>query len=199
MCSATQFITEGARQDEPGIIAVFEKRPGEHAQGGPTSGERFERLVRDRKVGIIHTRPLDLSIDEMLHEIVEAIHRLKARRLVIDSLSGFELALAPTFREDFRESLYRMVAVLTGMGITMMMTAELEDSYVDLRFSPHGTAFLTDAIIMQRYIELKGQLQRIMAVVKVRGSAHSKDLRAFEITDAGDRHGRDARRVTRAC
>jgi circadian clock protein KaiC len=34
--------------------------------------------------------------------------RRKARRLVVDSLSGFELALAPTFREDFRESLYRM-------------------------------------------------------------------------------------------
>ena len=33
---------------------------------------------------------------------------------MIDSLTGFELALAPTFREDFRESLYRMVAALTG-------------------------------------------------------------------------------------
>jgi circadian clock protein KaiC len=181
---ASEFISEGARHDEPGVIAVFEKRPNEYSQDTP-SGQRFERLVREGKVGIIQTRPLDLSIDEMLNEIVDAIHRLKARRLVIDSLSGFELALAPTFREDFRESLYRMVAVLTGMGITMMMTAELEDSYMDLRFSPHGTAFLTDAIIMQRYIELKGQLQRIMAVVKVRGSVHSKDLRAFEITDKG--------------
>jgi circadian clock protein KaiC len=181
---ASEFISEGARHDEPGVIAVFEKRPNEYSQDTP-SGRRFERLVREGKVGIIQTRPLDLSIDEMLNEIVDAIHRLKARRLVIDSLSGFELALAPTFREDFRESLYRMVAVLTGMGITMMMTAELEDSYMDLRFSPHGTAFLTDAIIMQRYIELKGQLQRIMAVVKVRGSVHSKNLRAFEITDKG--------------
>jgi circadian clock protein KaiC len=71
------------------------------------------------------------------------------------------------------------------MGVTMMMTAELEDSYTDLRFSPHGTAFLTDAIIMQRYIELQGQLQRVMAVVKVRGSAHSKDLRLFENTGDG--------------
>jgi circadian clock protein KaiC len=181
---ATQFISEGARHDQPGIIAVFEKRPAGYSQDD-ARGERFHRLVRDGKVGIIHTRPLDLSIDEMLNEIVEAIHRLQARRLVIDSLSGFELALAPTFREDFRESLYRMVAVLTGMGITMMMTAELEDSYTDLRFSPHGTAFLTDAIIMQRYIELKGQLQRVMAVVKVRGSGHSTDLRAFEITNEG--------------
>ena len=78
-----------------------------------------------------------------------------------------------------------MVTVLTGMGITMMMTAEVEDSYTDLRFSPHGTAFLTDAIIMQRYVALNGQQQRIMGVVKVRGSEHSKDLRAFEITAEG--------------
>jgi circadian clock protein KaiC len=181
---ATTFIMEGVRRDEPGIIAVFEKRPSEYAQTGH-GGREFGHMVRDRKVGVIHTRPLDLSIDETLHDIVTAIHALKARRVVIDSLSGFELALAPTFREDFRESLYRMVAVLTGMGITLMLTAELEDSYVDLRFSPHGTAFLTDAIIMQRYIELKGQLRRVMAVVKVRGSAHSKELRAFEITEDG--------------
>ena len=32
---------------------------------------------------------------------------------------------------------------------------------------------------------MKGQLQRIMGVVKARGSVHSKDLRAFEITDQG--------------
>jgi circadian clock protein KaiC len=180
----SEFIVEGARHDQPGIIAVFEKRPNEYSHDGP-SGRRFDRLVREGKIEILQSRPLDLSIDEMLYEIVGAIHRLKARRLVIDSLSGFELALAPTFREDFRESLYRMVTVLTGMGITMMMTAEVEDSYTDLRFSPHGTAFLTDAIIMQRYIAFKGRLQRIMGVVKVRGSAHSKDLRAFEITDEG--------------
>jgi circadian clock protein KaiC len=181
---AAEFISEGARHGETGIIAVFEKRPNEYSQNGPM-GQRFDRLVREGKVAILQTRPLDLSIDEMLNEIVETIHRLKARRLVIDSLSGFELALAPTFREDFRESLYRMVTVLTGMGITMMMTAEVEDSYTDLRFSPHGTAFLTDAIVMQRYIAFKGRLQRIMAVVKVRGSAHSKELRAFEITEEG--------------
>jgi circadian clock protein KaiC len=104
---------------------------------------------------------------------------------VVDSLSGFELALAPTFREDFRESLYRMVTALTATGVTVMLTAELEDRWTDLRFSPHGTAFLTDAIILQRYVELDGRLQRLMTVVKVRGSAHSKDLRLFDITSDG--------------
>jgi circadian clock protein KaiC len=181
---ATQFIMAGVRHDEPGILAVFEKRPNEYSQT-PPGGRAFEQMVKEGKVGVIHSRPLDLSIDETLNEIVEEIHRLKARRLVVDSLSGFELALAPTFREDFRESLYRMVAVLTGMGVTMMMTAELEDTYTELRFSPHGTAFLTDVIIMQRYIELNGQLQRMMTVVKVRGSDHSEDFRLFDITRRG--------------
>jgi circadian clock protein KaiC len=181
---ATQFIMAGVRHGEPGILSVFEKRPNEYSQT-PPGGRAFEQMVKQGKVGVIHSRPLDLSIDETLHELVEEIHRLKARRLVVDSLSGFELALAPTFREDFRESLYRMVAVLTGMGVTMMMTAELEDTYSELRFSPHGTAFLTDVIIMQRYVQLKGRLQRMMAVVKVRGSTHSNEFRLFEINRTG--------------
>lgn len=185
---ASEFIVEGARRGQPGIIAVFEKRPNEYAQEGP-AGQRFEKFVNNGKIEILQPRPLDLSIDEMLYELIGAVERLNARRLVIDSLSGFELALAPTFRQDFRESLYRMVAVLTGMGVTIAMTAEVEDSYTDLRFSPHGTAFLTDAIIMQRYVVFNGRLQRIMSVVKVRGCAHKKELRAFEITEEGIQMG----------
>lgn len=181
---ATEFIRAGVEHGEPGVLAVFEKRPNEYAQT-PPGGPAFGRMILEGKVGVIHSRPLDLSIDETLYDIVEQVERLNAKRLVVDSLSGFELALAPTFREDFRESLYRMVAVLTGMGITMMMTAELEDTYTELRFSPHGTAFLTDVIIMQRYIELQGCLQRVISVVKVRGSAHSKEIRAYEIDSEG--------------
>jgi len=142
-------------------------------------------MVRAGQVGLINTRALDLSIDEIVQQLVALIHRMKATRVVIDSLSGFELAVAPTFREDFRESLFRMVAVLSGLGVTVLMTSELEDRYTDLRFSPYGSAFLTDAIIVERYIEIESRLKRVMAVVKVRGSAHSNELREFEITYAG--------------
>ena len=107
--------------------------------------------------------------------------RVGATRAVIDSLSGLELALAPTFREDFRESLYRMLGALTGLGVTVMATVELEDSYSHLRFSPQGIAFLTDAIVVQRYVEIDAQLKRALTVVEVRSSEHSKELREFEI------------------
>ncbi|HTD04727.1 ATPase domain-containing protein [Undibacterium sp.] len=172
---ATQFLAEGARLGEPGVIAAFEKSPNQ------LLSHRLNELIKNGDVGLINTRTLDLSIDEILHDMIEMIARMKAKRVVIDSLSGFELALASVFREDFREALYRMIAVLTGMGITVLMTAELEDQYTMLRFSSYGNAFLADSILMQRYVEIAGQFRRVMSVVKVRASAHSKDIRFFDI------------------
>ena len=176
---ATAFLKEGVKHGETGIIVAFEQTPSQ------SWNHSIDDMVKAGQIGLINTRSLDLSIDEIVQHLVDLIHKLKATRVVIDSLSGFELAVAPTFREDFRESLFRMVAVLSGLGVTVLMTSELEDRYTDLRFSPYGTAFLTDAIIVQRYIEVESSLQRVMAVVKVRASSHSKDIRQFEINKDG--------------
>ena len=172
---ATQFLAEGVRVGEPGVIAAFEKSPNQ------LLSYQLNEMVKSGNVGLINTRSLDLSIDQILHDMVSMITRLQAKRVVIDSLSGFELALASVFREDFREALYRMVAVLTGMGVTVLMTAELEDQYTFLRFSSYGNAFLADAILMQRYVELGGELKRVLSVIKVRASNHSKQIRFFEV------------------
>lgn len=176
---ATQFLAEGVRNGEPGVIAAFEKSPNQ------LMSRQLNALIDNGDVGVINTRTLDLSLDEILHDMIEMIQRMGARRVVIDSLSGFEMALASMFRDDFRETLYRLVAALTDMGVTVLMTAELEDRYTVLSFSSYGNAFLADAIIMQRYIELQGSIRRVLSVVKVRGSEHSKQIRLFEITSSG--------------
>jgi circadian clock protein KaiC len=176
---ATAFLAEGVRRGEPGVIVAFEQTPSH------SWIRTLDDMVRAGQIGIINTRSLDLSIDEIVSNLTRLICKMKATRVVIDSLSGFELAIAPTFREDFRESLFRMFAVLSGLGVTVLMTSELEDRYIDLRFSPYGSAFLTDAIIVQRYIEVQSRLQRVMAVVKVRASNHNTEIRRYEITDSG--------------
>ena len=176
---ASAFLAEGARAGETGVIAAFEQRPKR------SRGLVLAELIESDRVGVIDTRSLALSVDEIAMQLIAEIRRLKATRVVIDSLSGFELALAPTFREDFRESLSRLVSALTDIGVTVLMTSELEDRYNELSFSPYGTAFLTDAIIVQRYIEVDSRLQRMMAVVKVRASAHSNALHLFHIDDDG--------------
>ena len=180
---ATEFLAEGVRQGEPGVIVAFEKSPNQ------LLSQRLHALVHSGQVGVIDTRALDLSIDEILHDLVKLIKKMKAKRVVIDSLSGFELALASVFRDNFRESLYRLTAVLTSLGVTVLMTAELEDRYTDLRFSGYGNAFLTDAILMLRYVEIGGQFRRVLSVVKMRSSAHSKDIRFFDIAQDSLRIG----------
>jgi circadian clock protein KaiC len=180
---ATQFLEEGAKQGEPGVLAAFEKSPSQLLSG------KLKALVSQGAVGVIETRSLDLSIDETLHDLIAMIERMGAKRVVIDSLSGFELALAPEFSEDFRGALYRMISVLTARGVTILMTSELEDRYTDLRFSPFGSAFMADAIVMQRYIEIAGNFERLISVVKVRASVHSRALRLYDIDEDGIRIG----------
>lgn len=180
---AAAFLAEGARRGETGVVAAFEQHPN-HARN-----PRLVELIARGRVGLIDSRDPDLSIDEIVLLILTEVRRLKATRVVLDSLSGFELALAPTFRTDFRESLLGLVTALTRAGVTLLMTSELEDRYTDLRFSPYGAAFLTDAIIVQHYIEVDSRLQRMMGVVKVRASAHSNELRLYSIGDEGIRMG----------
>lgn len=181
---SNRFIVEGATKGESAIVAVFEKRPNDYLQTTPCGAE-FTKLVAAKKLDVLYLRPLDLSVDETLMELQDAVKRVGAKRAVIDSLSGLELALAPSFREDIRESIYRVLDALTGLGVTVMATVDMPDSYADLRFSPHGIAFLMDAIIIQRYVEIGGQLRRAMAVTKLRASQHSKDLCEYEIDSAG--------------
>lgn len=182
---ATQFIAAGLHHGEPGIIAVFEERPQGYADRADSFGLNLKTPQEKGKLEILYLRPLDLSVDETMQEILDAIERIGAKRLVIDSLVGFEMALAPGFRADFRESLYRMIGALTGAGVTILSTVEVEDTFTAFSFSHYTISFLTDDIIRMRYVEIDGQLRKVMVVVKMRGGNHSKDIREYVITDEG--------------
>ena len=182
---ATQFAAEGLRQDEAVVIVVFEEYPEEYLERAKARNQDFEQSIEDGKLELIYLRPLDLSVDETLAEILEAVHHIDATRVVIDSLSGFEVALAPGFREDFRESLYRLVGALTATGVTILMTTEIVGEYPHVQFTTEKVSFITDDIIVQRFVEMDGVLRTVLAIHKMRGSEHSRDFRTYEIGATG--------------
>ena len=182
---ATQFMVAGLAAGETGVIAVFEEYPEEYIARANARNPQVGKMIEEGKLTVIYLRPLDLSVDEALFAILEGVERLGARRVVIDSLSGFEVALAPTFRDDFRESLYRLVGTLTATGVTVFMTAEVSEAFSEARFTTEKVSFITDEIIVQRYIEMKGELRRVMAVIKMRGSDHTHEFRTYEVTPRG--------------
>jgi circadian clock protein KaiC len=196
---ANQFIAEGTRQGVPGVVAVFEERPRDYMDRAKNFGLDLITPQKDGKLEILYLRPLDLSVDETMHDILDAVNKIGAKRLVIDSLAGFEMALAPGFRQDFREALYRMISALTGIGVTILSTVEIEENFKEFPLSNYAISFLTDDIIRLRYASIEGQLRKMITVIKMRGSKHSNDIREFEISSKGLKIGariKDNRELT---
>lgn len=181
----TQFIAAGVNAGECAVIAVFEEHPETYIARTESLGFAIREMMDRGKLDIMYLRPLDLSVDETLREIEDRVRRIGATRVVIDSLTGFEIALAPSFRQDFRESFYRLIQALTELNITVMSTLETSESTDYLRFSPYNISFLSDDVIAMRYIELDGGLRTLLGVIKMRGSSHSRELRLAEITSHG--------------
>ncbi|HYN80314.1 MAG TPA: ATPase domain-containing protein, partial [Gemmatimonadaceae bacterium] len=102
-----------------------------------------------------------------------------------DSLAGFEMALAPGFRTDFRESLYRMIGALTRTGVTILSTVEIQEIFTGFSLSSYAISFLSDDILRLRFVSINGQLRKMMVVIKMRRSTHSIDMREFKITSEG--------------
>jgi len=186
---ASQFIAEGLRRGEPGIVAIFEERPEEYTGRAANLGMDFDTPQKDGRLTVVYLRPLDLSVDETMREILDAVERTGAKRLVVDSLAGFEMALAPSFRTDFRESLYRMIGAVTRTGVTIVTTVEVTETFTELTLSPYSISFLSDDIIRLRYVEIDSQFRKVLMVVKMRAGDHSKDIREYEITPEGVRVG----------
>ena len=148
-------------------------------------GFDLAKNLKDGSLKLIYLRPLDLSVDETVHEIVNAVKEIGCKRLVIDSLVGFEMALAPDFCTDFRESLYRMIGALTRLGVTIVSTVEVEENFTSMGLSNFTISFLADDIVRLRYASINGQLRKIMMVVKMRRSQHSIDMCAYEVAAKG--------------
>jgi circadian clock protein KaiC len=182
---AIQFLADGVAHGERGVLAVFEESPLKYLEQAHGFGIDLEEMIRTQMITLVYMRPLDLSVDETLYHIQAAVATTGATRVVMDSLTGLEIALAPTFDEDFRESLYRLLSMLIGDGITTMMTVENTDDHTQLRFSPHPVSFMSNDLILMRYVEIEGQLKRVLTVIKSRSRPHSTDLRPFEITSRG--------------
>lgn len=175
----TSFLAEGVRQGEKGVAVYFEKGTSR------LRNVALAQMVDSGEVTVLDSQALDLTVEELIDELVREITRTGAKRVVIDSLSEFELHLAPEFRSDFRNTVFNVLATLSELGVTVIVTVGQIDVFTELRFSEGNISFLTDAIVAMRYAEVEGRMAKLITVVKVRGSAHSTDLREYQITDRG--------------
>jgi circadian clock protein KaiC len=100
------FVMNGARQGQPGVIATL--------QENPTQLERvaagFGWSMREPNVEVMYRSPIDIYIDEWVYDLLDAVERTSARRVLIDSLGDLRMAAGDETR--FHEFIYSIVQLL---------------------------------------------------------------------------------------
>jgi circadian clock protein KaiC len=173
------FIFNGVRQGEPGVLATLQEHPTQLAR----IVKGFGWSADEEGVELMYRSPVDIYTDEWVYDLLEAVERTGARRVVIDSLTDLQFAAPDPIR--FREYMYSLVQRFSRQGVSLFMTSELPDLFQVSRLSEFGVSHLSDNVVVLQYIRHGSTVRRALTVLKTRASRHEPEIREFEITREG--------------
>jgi circadian clock protein KaiC len=173
------FIVSGARRGEPGVIATLQENPTQLQR----IAEGFGWSLAEDGVQLLYRSPVDLYIDQWVYELLAAIERTGARRVLIDSLG--DLAFAAGDEARYREYLYSLVQRCSRVGVSLLMTLELPDLFQVSRLSELGVSHVSDNVVLLQYLRQPDVIRRTLTVLKTRASLHQPQVREFTITPEG--------------
>lgn len=180
---ALQFICQGAASGEHGVYLALEESPTKLAALAAAYGLPLEQYQREGLIEVIHCSPLEARLEKLTSELIAAVDRSQATRVVIDSLTDLDLA-SPT-DTGLRETVYGLVDLLESRGVTTLMTIEVPELFGQTQISGQHISIIVDGIILLKYVEVGSEIQRAVSVLKMRGSDHDKGIRRFAIGDRG--------------
>jgi circadian clock protein KaiC len=181
------FLLEGARRGEPGILFTLEETPAQIRAVASNFGWDLASLEAQGRLLISYTSPVELFTDRFLAVARRQIEQVGARNAVLDSLTSMSLGV-PSQRR-FRELVYALTKHFRAAGVTPLMTMEVAELLGTAQITGHGVSSTADNLILLRYVEMDGRLERAVSVLKARGTAHTTELRRFLIDGRGARVG----------
>ena len=169
------FVVNGARQGQPGVIASLQENP-----------TQLERILRgfgwsltEPNVNTTYRSPVDIYIDEWVHDLLETVARTGAQRVLIDSLADLRMSAGDEIR--FREFIYSLVQRFSRRGVSVMMTLEIPELFEATRMSDTAVSHLSDNVVMLSYVREHNISGPSIAVIKTRATTHDPAVRKFTI------------------
>jgi circadian clock protein KaiC len=173
------FIYGGAQRGERGVIATLQENPTQLARmlGG------LGWPLTHPAVDVMYRSPVDIHIDEWVHDLLHAVDQAQASRVVIDSLMDLQMAAVDDTR--FREFMYSLTQRFSRQGISLLITYETPDLLGGGRISEFAVSHLADNAIALTYDRDHRAMSRSVAVIKTRASDHDPAMRRFSIGPDG--------------
>ena len=200
-----QFLYNGALNKEPGIYITFEESRDKIVRQAKEFGWDLEKLERDRLLEIYAVESTD--IEDVLGRIREKTVKLKAKRLVIDSLTimlehgviyrsriSKEMSsvnkekAAIKFPEEgheiTRNDIYFLIKEINKLNTTSLLISEVGEKS-DYLSRDTISEFACDGVIMLKTSELGGEIERLLSVRKMRGTEIQITLSPMRFTKEG--------------
>ncbi len=178
-----QFLLEGVSKREPCLYINFEERKKDFYSNMSALGWDLQKLEDQENFFYMEYTPE--KVKTMLEEgggIIESlVLRKKIKRIVIDSISSFELL----FEEDIRkrEAALALFNILRKWDCTTLLTYESEGSSTNPTFQVLD--FESDSIIYLTTQKKGNQRKKFLEITKMRGTNHSRKTHIYEIKKGG--------------
>ncbi len=181
---AVQFIINGITQfNESGVYVTFEEEKDKIQKHMLKMGWDLKKLGDEGKLMVIEYSPdrVKKMLSEGGGDVEWAISKIKAKRIVIDSLTSFALL----FKDELarRQAFLDLFRMIERWGCTALLVVEHE-SDVERHYSM-DVEFEVDGIILLYYLRKGDVRNRALEILKLRGSEHASRIFPMKITDQG--------------
>jgi circadian clock protein KaiC len=181
-----QFARQGASQDNRTMIYTFEERER-------TLTERSEKLnipvadmVDEGNLEINYVRPGDYTTVEFSQKVRRDVEEHENSIVMIDSLTGYKASFESA--NDTRR-IRDLLSYLKDRGITVILIDEISRITGEFQVSDEQISHLADNIVFLRYVEYRGEMRKIIGVLKKRVSDFERSLREVSLTSDGMKVG----------
>ena len=182
----TEFIKGGFEAGERSLLFAFEESRAQLGRNAKGWGVDYGEMERQGRLRIVCQYPEMTGPEEHLVQIKKMVEEFQPDRVAIDSLSALERVSSP---KGFREFILGLTSFIKEKDIAGLCTATTASLMGGSSITDSNLSTVTDAIILLRYLERRGEVHRALTVLKMRGSSHDKSIREFWITDQGMKIG----------
>lgn len=178
---AAQFVETACKRKECVLYFAFEESPSQFMRNMSSIGIHLEPWV---KKGFLHfhaTRPTLHGLEHHLTTTIKLIEKVKPQIVVLDPIDAFVMGENQT---DVKIMLLRLVDYLKKRNITAFFT-NLSTAGTCQEFTDMSISSLIDTWLLLRDIEIGGERNRGLYILKSRGMEHSNQIREFKLTNDG--------------
>jgi circadian clock protein KaiC len=177
---AAQFCDAACGRGERAMYFAFEESEAEIVRNMASVGIQLQRWLDAGLLRFRCSRPGLLGLEAHLFAMQKLVATFDPDVVVLDPVSDL---LRIGSRADVSAMLTRQVDFLKARGITTVLTSLNSDSDPDQ--ADQQIASLVDTWLLVRTMEGNGEHNRVLSVLKSRGTAHSNQIREFLLTGQG--------------